>query len=343
MITAVAPELAAAHPEAFGIVPNAVAPSLAAPGRPRRLLEELERRHGGRARLHLGRRGRARTPWAILHGPADRPGAGGRPDAALPASSAARALPYGQGAGERQLLVHGQGSHGAEQREHHQSAEGPLPARSRRVRPAGVEAAIGLAERSEGTAGPRSARCHRRGTTGGSEVSRLPPLPTVAMAHPGRRPGGRLPPPSAPFENTRRDAGGTGGDVGLLPTGPLGRAAFPPRPQGEEEDARPRSHPPAGITRGGLRPSDAALGVAWGGRRPPTCAAPQGARHKGDHARAGSHPARIRARARDRNPRGQRPQGGSGRRSRLGPGPRRGRAPKIGSAGQSYRSPQHLE
>ena len=45
MITAV--ELEAAHPEAFGIVTDAVAPSLAEPGRPRRFLEELERRRGG--------------------------------------------------------------------------------------------------------------------------------------------------------------------------------------------------------------------------------------------------------------------------------------------------------
>ena len=51
MITAVELELAAAHPEALGTVADAVAPSLAEPGRPRRSLEALDRRRGRQRRM----------------------------------------------------------------------------------------------------------------------------------------------------------------------------------------------------------------------------------------------------------------------------------------------------
>ena len=71
MITAVELDLAAAHLEAFGIVTDAVAPSLAVPALHRRFLEGLERRHGERTRLltdaDLSGHGRV---WAILDPPA---------------------------------------------------------------------------------------------------------------------------------------------------------------------------------------------------------------------------------------------------------------------------------
>ena len=67
MITAVEVELAAAHLEAFGIVTDAVAPSLAAPALHRRCLDGLDRRRGRRGcvltRADLPGHGRV---WAIL-------------------------------------------------------------------------------------------------------------------------------------------------------------------------------------------------------------------------------------------------------------------------------------
>ena len=70
MITAVELELAAAHLEAFGIVTDAVAPSLAEPALRRRFLVGLGRRHGGRACVltHADLPGHGRV-WAILGPP----------------------------------------------------------------------------------------------------------------------------------------------------------------------------------------------------------------------------------------------------------------------------------
>lgn len=70
MITAVEVELAAAHLEAFGIVTDAVAPSLAEPALRRRFLVGLARRRVGRAcaLAHADLPGHGRV-WAILGPP----------------------------------------------------------------------------------------------------------------------------------------------------------------------------------------------------------------------------------------------------------------------------------
>ena len=77
MITVVELELAAAHLEAFGIVIDAVAPSLAEPALQRRFLGGLARRRGGRAcaLTHADLPGHGRV-WAILDpAPHERAGA----------------------------------------------------------------------------------------------------------------------------------------------------------------------------------------------------------------------------------------------------------------------------